>query len=197
MSSLDEFIAYIETNVIKPLLEIEESYQGVVEDWASKIGTERPKVVVTLQEVNECSSTIVCEDNECKLVTGMYIPETHIILLNYRSTVDVLLHLFTHHIQAQQIGYQRYAQTRHSETLRLPWSLRPTEIRALALARKLRDTLLTQRVLKLWSDYIKPRIKKIDEEYARVRSIVSNLAKSALPNVQIRYYGFDMLRGRT
>jgi len=193
MSAVDEFLTYIESAILKPLLEIEETYQGVVEDWATKIGVDKPRVLVTLQEVNECSTAIVCEDSECRIVTGVYLPEHSTILINYRSTVDVLLHLFVHHVQAQQIGVQKFTQARHSEMLRLPWSLRPTEIKALALTRRLRDTLLTQRVYKLWTDYVKPRIRKIEEEYAKARAIVSNLTKTALPNAQIRHHGFTLL----
>ncbi len=195
MSMLDEFLTMIESNIIKPLLEIEETYQGIVEDWAAKVGVERPKVVVTLQETNECSHGLVCEDDECRLVTGIYVPETGTLVVNYKSTPDVLLHLFVHHIQARQVGVERFSQMRQSEMLRLPWSLRPSEIKALFLTNKLRDSLLTQRVMKLWVDYVKPQIKKIDEENTKVRSTVNNLIRTALPNAQIRHHGFTMLRG--
>ena len=196
MGGAEEFVSYIEQEILKPLLEIEEAYQEVVEEWSSKLGVQKPRVVVTLQEVNECGTGVICEqDSECRLISGVYLPEHSTILLNYKSTIDVLLHLFVHHVQAQQIGTERFAQIRQSEYLRLPWSLRPTEIRALALSRKLYDTLCTQRVLKLWTDYVKQRIKKIEEEIMRARAAVAAFMRSALPSAQVRHYGYRMLSG--
>ncbi len=196
MHTVDEFIrSEIEDKILKLVKEIEEIHQEIVEEWSSKLGLSKPRVVVTLQEVNECARDgAICEsDDLCKIITGEYYPDTMTILLNYRATLDTLLHLYVHYIQSLQIGVDRFRQIREAERLRLPWSLRPTEIRAIALAKKLQDTLCTQRIVKLWSEYVKVRIRKIDEEIQRIRSCVKAALTQTMPYVHVRDIARRML----
>ncbi len=188
MYTVDDFIrTEIEEKVLPALREIEEIYQEIVEEWSSKLGVPRPRVLVTMQNIDECKCSEVCEsDDACRLVTGEYYPDTATILLNYRSTLDTLLHLYVHHIQCVQVGVEKFKQIREAERLRLPWSLRPTEIRAVALSKRLYNTLCTQRVIKLWTDYVKSKIKTLDETYSKVRGIVKTALLQSMPYAQTR-----------
>ncbi len=188
MYTVDDFIRVeIEEKVLLLLKEIEETYQEIVEEWSSKLGISKPRVLVTMQNVDECRCPEVCEsDDTCRLVTGEYYPESATILLNYRSTLDTLLHLYVHHVQCVQVGVEKFKQMRDVERMRLPWSLRPTEIRAVALSKRLYNTLCSQRVVKLWTDYVKSRIKILDETYSRVRGSVRTALLQSMPYAYTR-----------
>ncbi len=198
MSAVEDFIrSEIEGKILKILKEIEELHEEIVEDWSSKIGVSKPNIVVTLEEVNECSSPYVCiqdSDNYCKVITGDYIPDTKTIVLYYRSNIDSLLHLFLHHVYASQIGFDKYRQIKYIETIRLPWSLRPTEIRILAMTKKMYNVLVTQRTGKIWTDYIKTRIRMLDEEIQKVSSTVRSFASSVMPSVHMRQLAYKVSR---
>ncbi len=198
MSVVEDFIrSEIEGKVLRTLKEIEELYEEIVEDWSSKIGVVKPNVVITIEEVNECSNPYICiqdTDNYCKVITGDYLPEHQTIVLHYRSNIDSLLHLFLHHVYASQIGFEKYRQIKFFETVRLPWSLRPTEIRILAMTKRLYNTLVTQRTNKIWSDYIKSKIKMLDEEVQKISSTVRSFALSVMPSLHMRQLVYKISR---
>ncbi|NPA69374.1 MAG: hypothetical protein GXO26_01070 [Crenarchaeota archaeon] len=196
MSTIEEFIrSEIEGKVLRLVREIEELYEEIVEDWSTKLSVSKPAVLVTLQEVDECNEGSACVrdvDPYCKSITGQYVPDSQLIVLNYRSTLDVLLHLFLHHVYAQQIGLERYKQIRTIENVRLPWSLRPTEIRILNMAKRLYNVLISQRAGKTWSDHIKVRIRELDDLIHKITNTIHNYALSTMPNLQMRQIAYKV-----
>jgi len=114
------------------------------------------------------------ETKLCQLITGIYIPENSIILMNYKSNLGTLLHLFIHHLQACEIGIQKFIHSRKIEELRLPWCLRPSELSALIRTKTLSKELLTHRVLNIWTHEIKPKIKILSEQIEKVKGIVQS-----------------------
>ncbi|NPB00421.1 MAG: hypothetical protein GXO10_03505 [Crenarchaeota archaeon] len=196
MSTIEEFIrSEIEGKVLRLVREIEELYEEIIEDWSTRLSVSRPNIIVTLQDVDECSEGTSCirdVDPYCKSITGQYLPDSQLIVLNYRSTLDVLLHLFLHHVYAQQIGFDRYRQVRTLENIRLPWSLRPTEIRILNMAKRLYNVLVNQRAGKTWTDYIKVRIRELDELIQKIANTVHNYALSTMPNLQMRQIAYKV-----
>ncbi len=196
MSTIEEFIrSEIEGKVLRLIREVEELYEEIIEDWSTKLNVSRPSILVTVEEVDECmegSSCVRDVDPYCRSITGQYIPESQLIVLGYRSTLDVLLHLFLHHVYASQIGIERYRQIRTIENLRLPWSLRPTEIRILYMAKKLYNTLINQRTGKTWTDHIKTRIRALDEAVQKISNTVRNYALSTMPNVHMRQIAYKV-----
>ncbi len=200
MSTIEEFIrSEIEGKILRLVREIEELYEEIIEDWSTKLGVTKPTVLVTLQDVDECGESTICVrdvDQYCRSITGQYVPDTQLIVLNYRSTLDVLLHLFLHHVYAQQIGFERYKQIRTVENLRLPWSLRPTEIRILNMAKRLYNTLVSQRAGKTWTDHIKVRIRELEDHIHKVANTVHNYALSTMPSLQMKQIAYKVYSRR-
>ncbi|NPA23001.1 MAG: hypothetical protein GXO23_01705 [Crenarchaeota archaeon] len=198
MSTIEEFIrSEIEGKVLRLVREIEELYEEIIEEWSTHMSIPKPAVAVTLEEVDECVSNVPCVrdvDPYCRSITGQYLPETQLILLNYRSTLDVLLHLFLHHVYALQIGPEKYRQITSAENVRLPWSLRPTEIRILYMAKRLYGTLVNQRAGKTWTDHIKTRIRELDSTVQKISNTVRNYALTTMPNVHMRQIAYKAYR---
>ncbi len=108
------------------------------------------------------------------LEQGVY--ESGLVRISYRSSLPSLLHLFAHHLQAIEME-ERFLQARRMEAERLPWELRPLEISAAVRAAPLAKRA-PPRILRVWEE-IKPKIKELDENLARLKADVEQLYKYA------------------
>lgn len=152
----------VEELVLRPLGDIESSAEGILEVYAEQLGVQKPKVVAVANPIDECGGG----QGLCRSVLGVYEPG--VIKINYRAGLDTLFHLFAHHLQAVELG-ERFPAIRRAEAERLPWELRPLEIsaalRSAQLARR-----APPRVKRVWEEEIKPKIKELDENLARLRA---------------------------
>lgn len=184
MGPESELLGRVRDSVLKPLEDLESMIEGAVESILEPMGLEKPKLIVTLNEVSECSPG---EDGGCRNVTGRYRVEDSLILVNYKSTLSTIIHLLIHHIQSLEEGRSRYIQSRRIEELKLPWELRRSEIIALVRTPVLMSRV-DPRVRRMWSEEIKLRIREIEENTAKVRSIVSQLVRHESQLTERRYH---------
>lgn len=168
-----QILSLINDAVLKPLEDIENSAEGIIEMFTEQLSAPRVRVVAVANPINECS--IYEEPRACRSIAGRYEPG--IMAINYHADVHTLLHLLAHHLQAAEMG-ERFWESRRAEELKLPWELRPSEItaelRAIQLAKR-----APPRVWRIWADEIKPKIKELDEAIARLRAEAELLAAAA------------------
>ncbi|GAB6946680.1 hypothetical protein JCM16161A_08100 [Vulcanisaeta sp. JCM 16161] len=172
---VNQVITEIENSILKPLEDIESSAEGILESLSESMNIEKPRVIATVNPTNECVE-YVDRDQQCQVITGKYLPEESIILINYRIDMNTLLHLFAHHVHAIEMGRAKYVRVRRLEELRLPWELRPTEIVAMYRTAQL-VRVLQPRAWRIYNEEIKPRIKEIDEKFSSVRFTVNYLER--------------------
>ncbi|GAB6944308.1 hypothetical protein [Vulcanisaeta sp. JCM 14467] len=172
---INQVIAEIENSVLKPLEDIESSAEGILEGLSERMNIEKPRVIATVNQTNECVEYID-RGQECQAITGKYFPEESIILINYRMDMNTLLHLFAHHVHAVEVGKAKYARVRRLEELRLPWELRPTEVVAMYRTTQI-VRMLQPRDWRVYNEEIKPRIKEIDEKLNSVRFTVNYIER--------------------
>ncbi|MCG2865384.1 MAG: hypothetical protein L7H04_05900 [Vulcanisaeta sp.] len=172
---VNQVLTEIENSILKPLEDIESSVEGILEGIAEGMNIEKPKVVATINSVNECGE-FVGEDKRCQGIAGRYLPEEATILINYRVDMNTIIHLLAHHIHAVEIGRTKYAQVRKLEELRLPWELRPTEVIAMYRTALLTRTL-SSRAWRTYNEEVKPRIREIDEKINNARLMVNYLER--------------------
>ena len=170
---INQIITEIENSILKPLEDIESSIEGILEGIAENMNIERPRVIATINQINECVEAVVREQ-QCQAIMGKYFIEESIILINYKVDMITILHLFAHHVHAMELGKARYAQVRRLEELKLPWSLRPTEITAMYRTAQL-IRILQPRAWRVYNDEVKPKIRDIDEKLGNVRVAVNYL----------------------
>lgn len=159
----------MEELVLRPLGDIENSAEGILEAYAEQLGVQRPKVIAVAIPLDECGGG----QGPCRSILGAYEPG--VIRIYYKAGLDTLFHLFAHHLQAAELG-DRFLALRRAESERLPWELRPLEISA-----ALRSAQLARgappRVRRIWEEEIKPKIKELDENLARLRAELDVLYK--------------------
>ncbi|MCG2869728.1 MAG: hypothetical protein L7H10_03130 [Vulcanisaeta sp.] len=172
---VNQVLAEIENSVLKPLEDIESSVEGILEGIAEGMNLERPRVIATINPVNECGD-LVSSDKGCQVIAGRYLPEESVILIHYKVDMNTIIHLFAHHVHAVEMGRARYAQVRKLEELRLPWELRPTEVIAIYRTAQLIKAL-SARAWRTYNEEVKPRIKEIDERLGNVRLMVNYLER--------------------
>jgi len=163
----------IRLSVLRNLEDLESSVEGVVEIITEALNVEKPRVIATVNEVNECGRF---DTGLCSTVMGLYVANNPTIIINYRANLTTLLHLLAHHLQALEVGRDRYVQVRDAEELRLPWDVRPLEVNA--MIRSIRLTKgIPQRVFKVWNEEVRPMSRGIEETVNRVRALVAHLSK--------------------
>jgi hypothetical protein len=172
---INQVLTEIENSILKPLEDIESSVEGILEGIAEGMNLEKPRVIATINPVNECGE-FMGEDRQCQGIAGRYLAEESIILINYKVDINTILHLFAHHIHAIEVGRAKYAQVRRLEELRLPWELRPTEVIAIYRTAQLIKAL-SPRAWRTYNEEVKPRIKEIDERLGNVRLMVNYLER--------------------
>ncbi|MGC8974364.1 MAG: hypothetical protein ACP5KY_09240 [Thermoproteus sp.] len=158
--------------VLKPLEDIASSAEGIVEALAEQLGVPKPRVAAVAVPLDECGGQ---PGGLCRGIAGVYEPG--LIRISYRSSLPSLLHLFAHHLQAVEMG-ERFFQARRAEAERLPWELRPLEIAAAVRAAQLARRA-PPRVLRVWEEEIKPKIKELDENLAQLKADVEQLYRYA------------------
>ncbi|MEL9989994.1 MAG: hypothetical protein QXP98_03470 [Thermoproteus sp.] len=168
---LGPLLKSVEELVLRPLGDIESSAEGIMEIFSEQLGVQKPRVVVVANPLDECGGG----QGACRGILGLYEPG--LIKINYRADLATLLHLFAHHLQALELG-ERFLHARRAEAERLPWELRPLEIsaalRSAQLARR-----APPRVKRVWEEEIKPKIKEIDENLAKLKTDLEYLYRQA------------------
>ncbi|BDR91636.1 hypothetical protein [Vulcanisaeta souniana] len=172
---VNRVIMEIENSILKPLEDIENSSEGILEGLAENMNIEKPRIMTTINPINECLEYID-KDQQCQLIMGKYFADESVILINYKFDMNTLLHLFAHHVHAIEMGRTKYVRVRKLEELRLPWQLRPTEIMAMHRTAHL-VRILSPRAWRIYNEEIKPRIRDIEEKISNVRLTVSYLEK--------------------
>ncbi|MGC8570506.1 hypothetical protein [Caldivirga sp.] len=171
---INQVDSMIRGSVLRNLGDLESSLEGIVEMITETLNVEKPRVMVTLNNVNECSRF---DSGTCSTVLGLYAASESVILVNYKADLSTLLHLLSHHLQALESGKARYIQIKEAEETRLPWEVRPLEanavIRSAYLARS-----LPPRVFKVWNEEVKPMVKEVEEGVNRVKALVNHLTRS-------------------
>ncbi len=171
----------IRLNVLRNLEDLESSVEGVVEIITEALNVEKPRVIATVNEVNECGRF---DAGLCSTVMGLYVANNPTIIINYRANLTTLLHLLAHHLQALEVGRDRYVQVRDAEELKLPWDVRPLEVNAAVRSIRLAKGI-PQRVFKVWNEEVRPVSKRIEEAVNKVRALMVHLSKgveSAIAN---------------
>ncbi len=176
---LNQAFQIINTEVLQPLNDLESDLESIVEYWCEKLNVPKPRLVITLNKIDECLSTDETT-SYCREITGKYLPENMTIIMNYISSIETLIHLYTHHIHACEVGLSRYLSIRRNEEIKLPWELRPTEIYAVIRSRKLSRELIDDRIVSIWNRDVKPKIKKLHTEVTKVRSMMISIIKNVL-----------------
>lgn len=163
----------LKDSVLRPLEDLESAMEGVVETIVESLNVEKPKVIATLNPLNECSRF---DSGPCAFVLGLYDPGHSLIVVNYKASLSTMLHLVSHHLQALEYGREAYLQLRSGEELRLPWELRPLEINAIVRSAYLARNM-PSKVYTMWNNDIKPLVKEIEEGVAKARLFISQVAR--------------------
>ncbi len=170
---VNSIIGEVNQTLLKPLEDIESGLEGIVEVISENLNVSRPKVIATINNVDECGGR---GDGLCSTIGGVYLPDEEVILVNYKVSLEALLHLYAHHLQAVEVGKAKYIQAVRGEEVRLPWELRPSEILAMY-----RSTILLRnlnpRVVKVFNEDVKPRVKDVERALGEVRGKVNYLAR--------------------
>ncbi|WP_069808026.1 hypothetical protein [Vulcanisaeta thermophila] len=170
---INKVLNEINESIIKPLGDIESSAEGILETISEALNVDRPRVIATINPVSECNPG---EVGPCGEVGGRYLVDGHIVLINYRMSMSTLLHLYSHHLQAIEMGRERFEQIRRTEELKLPWNLRPTEITAMYRTALLARSI-PPRTWKVYNEEIKPKIKEIDERLKATEPLINHLTR--------------------
>lgn len=157
--------------VLRPLSDIENSVEGIVEGLSEQFGVSRPRVVATAVPTDECGQE---RPGLCRGIAGRYSDGA--LVFFYRATLPAILHLFAHHLQAAELG-ERFRAAMAYEAERLPWELRPLEIAASVRAAQIARSA-PPRLWRIWEDEVKPKIKELDENLARLSGEVEPLLRA-------------------
>jgi hypothetical protein len=160
--------------ILRPLEDLESSVEAIMESVVEPVGVERPRLLVTLNDVDECSPGD--SSNQCSTVTGRYRVEDSLIVMNYRSSLGTLIHLLIHHLQSIEEGRAKYLRIRQLEELKLPWELRFTEINAMSRLPTVMGKL-DPRARRIWNEEVKSKIREIEENLPRIRTLVAHIMR--------------------
>lgn len=172
MDPLGRALRALDQLVLKPLEDIANSAEGILEAISEQLGVPKPKVAAVAVPLDECGGQA---DGPCRGIAGVYEPG--VVRINYRSTLPSLLHLFAHHLQAVEMG-ERFVHARRLEAERLPWELRPLEIAAAVRSAQLARRA-PPRALRVWEEEIKPKIRELDDNLARLKADVEQIYRYA------------------
>jgi len=78
----------IRLSVLRNLEDLESSVEGVVEIITEALNVEKPRVIATVNEVNECGRF---DTGLCSTVMGLYVANNPTIIINYRANLTPLL----------------------------------------------------------------------------------------------------------
>lgn len=163
----------IRSEILRNLEDLESSVEGIVEVISEVLNIGKPRVIITINNINECGKS---DSGLCSAIMGLYAADSQVMLVNYRISLSALLHLLAHHLQALEMGKDKYIQVKGSEELRLPWEVRPLEVNA--MVRTIRLAKATPpKVFKVWNEEVRPLVKVIEESVNRVKALITHLSR--------------------